>query len=64
VALSDVLKLFNPTKGVAEVLGYMQIATNEGKHVVNRDQLEYLVVENTGTGKTYRMQTPVIIFNR
>lgn len=64
VALSELLNHYQPTKGVAEVLGYMQIATNEGKHFVNRDQLEYLIIENKDSGSTYRMQTPVIIFNR
>jgi len=64
IALSELLTHYQPTKGVAEVLGYMQIATNEGKHFVNRDQLEYLIIENKDSGTTYRMQTPVIIFNR
>ena len=64
VALSELLNHYQPTKGVAEVLGYMQIATNEGKHFVNRDQQEYLIIENKDSGSTYRMQTPVIIFNK
>lgn len=64
IALSDLLNHYKPTKGVAEILGYMQIATNEGKHFVNRDQKELILIENTATGKTYRMHTPVIIFNR
>ncbi|UCA61340.1 DUF3375 domain-containing protein [Chryseobacterium rhizoplanae] len=64
VALSELLNHYKPTKGVAEILGYMQIATNEGKHFVNRDQFEYHIIENKSTGKTYRMQTPIIIFNR
>jgi len=64
VALSELLHQYKPTKGVAEILGYMQIATNEENHVVNREQSEYHIIENQSTGKTYRMQTPVIIFNR
>lgn len=64
IALSELLTHYQPTKGVAEILGYMQIATNEGKHFVNRDQLEYLIIENKDSNTTYRMQTPVIIFNR
>ncbi|ATN05958.1 hypothetical protein CRN76_11370 [Chryseobacterium indologenes] len=64
IALSELLNHYKPTKGVAEILGYMQIATNEGKHFVNRDQFEYHIIENKSTGKTYRMQTPIIIFNR
>jgi hypothetical protein len=64
VALSELLNHYRPTKGVAEVLGYMQIAANEGRHIVNRDQQEYFVVENKDSGNSYRMQAPVIIFNR
>jgi hypothetical protein len=64
VALSELLKHYQTSKGVAEVLGYMQIATNEGKHYVNRDQMEDLIVENRDSGKVYLLQAPVIIFNR
>lgn len=64
VALSELLDEFKPAKGVAEVLGYIQIATNEGKHYVDRDRQEELVVENREAGKVYRLQAPLIIFNR
>jgi hypothetical protein len=64
ISLSELLNHYKATKGVAEILGYMQIATNEGKHVVNLNQHEYLTIENASRGKKYRMQTPIIIFNR
>jgi len=64
ISLSELLHHFRPTKGIAEVLGYIQIATNEGNHYINRDQLEDLVVENKDTSKAYHLQAPLIIFNR
>jgi hypothetical protein len=64
IALSELLKHYQASKGVAEVLGYMQIATSEGKHYVNRDQMEDLIVENRDSGKIVRLKAPVIIFNR
>lgn len=64
VALSELLVHYRPTKGVSEVLGYIQIATTDGKHYVNRDEKEALLVENTDSGKKYRLQAPLIIFNR
>ncbi|MEO6933412.1 MAG: DUF3375 family protein, partial [Chitinophagaceae bacterium] len=64
VSLSDVLVQYQPTKGVAEILGYIQIATAEEKHYVDRNEKEELLVENRDSGKQFRLQTPVIVFNR
>jgi hypothetical protein len=63
-SLSEILNQYHPTRGVAEVLGYIQIATADNKHYVNREKEEELFVENTESGKRYRMQAPLIIFNR
>ncbi|MCW3464386.1 DUF3375 domain-containing protein [Chitinophaga nivalis] len=64
VTLSELLHHYPSTKGVAEILAYIQIATGEGKHYVNRDQQEELIVENKDSRKIYRLQAPIIIFNR
>lgn len=64
VALSELLQHYRPTKGVSEVLGYIQIATAEAKHYVNRNEREELEVENTDSGNKYRLHAPLIIFNR
>jgi hypothetical protein len=64
VALSELLSHYHPTKGITEILGYIQLATNDEKHVVNREVQEELIVENQESGKTYRLQAPLIIFNR
>ncbi len=64
VSLQEVLEHFVPTKGVAEVLGYMQIATTDSKHYINPEKTEKLSVGNIDTGKRYSLQAPIIIFNR
>ncbi len=64
VALSELLSHYHPTKGITEILGYIQLATNDEKHFVNREVQEELIVENQESGKTYRLQAPLIIFNR
>lgn len=42
VSLGQLISLFPIKKGVAEVLGYLQIATNHKKHLILRDQEEVL----------------------
>jgi hypothetical protein len=64
VPLSRLLQQYPPTKGMAEILGYIQIASNEGKHIVRNEDKEELLVENLESGSHYRLQAPVIIFNR
>jgi hypothetical protein len=64
VSLSQVLHYCNPTKGIAEILGYMQIAASDGRHFVNNEKKEQVIVENTETGESYSLKTPLIIFNR
>lgn len=64
VSLSEVVRSYKPEKGVSEILGYIQIASNEGRHFIDRDKQEELVVENSDNGRIYRLKAPVIIFNR
>ena len=64
VSLSEVLEVYTPTKGVAEILGYIQIASRESKHYINNSTSEELTAENVETGKEFKIQAPVIIFNR
>jgi len=64
VALSELLDLHKPQKGVAEILAYMQIAANDKRHFINRESAEELRIENTSQDTVYSLKTPVIIFNR
>ena len=64
VSLAEMLNHFKPVKGVSEVLGYIQIASNEGRHYINRELEEELFIENKESGTRFRLRAPVIIFNR
>jgi hypothetical protein len=64
VSLSDLLLQYQPTKGITEILGYMQIATGDSRHYVNNEQQEKLMVRNSDSGKQYQLEAPLIIFNR
>lgn len=64
VALSELLEHHHPVKGIAEILGYMQIATTDSKHYINRQQSEELPVQNRESGKRYAVCAPLVIFNK
>ena len=64
VHLSDLLVQYPATKGIAEILGYLQIATNERKHVVNHEVQVELMITNHEQHAHYHLQAPTIIFNR
>lgn len=64
VALSELLDVYKPQKGLTEILAYMQIATNDKKHCINRDLQEELIVENIENNKKYSLKAPVIVFNK
>ncbi|MHA4812625.1 DUF3375 domain-containing protein [Flavitalea flava] len=64
VSLSGVLLHYRPTKGVTEILGYMQIATGDSRHYIDNERAEKLNIMNVETGVQYQLETPLIIFNR
>jgi hypothetical protein len=64
VSLEEVLRHYKPTKGVAEVLGYLQIASRENKHLIDAERNQELVIENVETDKKFTIQLPVVVFNR
>jgi hypothetical protein len=64
ISLSALLDQFEPTKGVAEILGYMQIASSEIRHSINHKKMESFMVKNLETAKQYELQAPLVIFNR
>jgi hypothetical protein len=64
VSLSELLLHYQPTKGITEILGYMQIATGDNRHYINDEQVDKLNVVNADTGKEYQLKAPLIIFNR
>lgn len=64
VSLEEVLQQYVPEKGVAEVLGYMQIAASSSKHYINNEQTTTLEINDTDLGKQYVLEAPLIIYNR
>ncbi len=64
VSLEEVFRHYKPTKGVAEVLGYLQIASKENKHLIDAERNQELVIENVETDKKFTIQLPVVVFNR
>lgn len=64
VSLKEVFRHYKSTKGVAEVLGYMQIASRENKHFIDFERKQELMVENAETEKQFSIQVPVVVFNR
>lgn len=64
VSLDEVFRHYKPVKGIAEVLGYMQIASRENKHLIDFDRSQELVVENIETEKQFTIQVPIVVFNR
>ncbi len=64
VTLEEVFSHYKTSKGMAEVLGYMQIAARENKHIINYEKREELIVENLETETKFKIEIPVVIFNR
>lgn len=64
VSLSEILKVYKPRKGVAEILAYMQIAASDKRHVISNELQEELFVENRDNNKKYTLKAPIIIFNK
>jgi Protein of unknown function (DUF3375) len=64
VSLEEVFIHYKPKKGIAEVLGYMQIASRENKHLIDYERKQELVVENIETEKQFKIEIPIVVFNR
>jgi len=64
VSLSEVVEHFEVSKGAAEVLGYLQIAGAEQKHLIHLNQKVKLPVRNALEGTHYDLEAPLVIFNR
>lgn len=64
VTLSELLNEYASTKGIAEILGYMQIAAAENKHNINNECSEELSIQNIDSERQYQLKAPLIIFNR
>lgn len=64
VTLEEILLHYKPSKGIAEVLGYMQIASRENKHLIDFERKQEMWVENVETERHFKIEVPIIVFNR
>jgi hypothetical protein len=62
VTLGDLLAEYPPEAGVVEILGYLQIARDDG-HIINRDTEEdILVPARNGNGRAILVTVPLVQF--
>lgn len=64
VSLVDVFNHYQSSKGVAEVLGYMQVAARDSKHIIDLEKTQQFNVQNVETDKEFTIEIPIVIFNR
>ena len=62
ITFSDFIREFEIKKGVAEVVAYIEIATNEKKHIIKKDSIEFIEIVNSKTDKKFKLKIPQIIF--
>lgn len=62
ITFSDFIREFEIKKGVAEVVAYIEIATNEKKHIIKKDNTEFIEIVNSKTDKKFKLKIPQIIF--
>lgn len=59
----DFVRDFRITKGLAEVVAYVDIASTEkNRHIVKSDEFDTIEVLNTTTKRTFKVKVPQIIF--
>jgi hypothetical protein len=63
ISFTDLVKEFEIKKGVAEVVAYVEIASMEkSRHIVQRDQHDFIDVINSKTNKKFKVKVPQIVF--
>lgn len=63
ISFSDFVKEFEIKKGVAEIVAYVEIASNEkSRHIVKNDEHEFIDIKNSKTNKKFKIKVPQIVF--
>lgn len=63
ITFTDFVKEFEIKKGVAEVVAYVEIASNEkSRHIVKEDEHEFIDIKNSKSNKNFKVKVPQIIF--
>lgn len=64
VSLPEVVRRFPVRKGAAELIAYLELAAqSEGAHI-NRERSEWIEIENSESGDTYRVKVPLVIYTK
>jgi DNA uptake protein ComE-like DNA-binding protein len=63
ITFSDFVKEFEIKKGVAEIVAYVEIASNEkSRHIVKDDAHDFISIRNSKTNKNFKVKIPQIVF--
>jgi len=63
ITFSDFVKEFEIKRGVAEIVAYVEIASNEkSRHIIKDDVHEFIDIVNLKTNKTFQIKIPQIVF--
>lgn len=60
-SLGDLVRIFPPQAGVIELLGYLQIAKDDG-HIVSRDKVEDIVIASEDASVRRSVTVPLVLF--
>lgn len=63
VSLTDIIKKYPITRGVAEIIAYLDIADKDDKAYIS-DNKEKIIISNNETGKDFRITINQIIYNK
>ncbi len=61
ISLEEILAIHPPQCGVLELVGYFQVAFDDG-HLINRNSTHVVAITDQKTGRTVRVNVPQIIF--
>ena len=63
ISFSDFVKEFEIKKGVAEIVAYVEIASNEkSRHIVKDNAHDFIDIINYKTNKKFKVKVPQIVF--
>lgn len=64
ITLQELIREYSIQKGVAEVIAYVEIASKDKRHNYEDETTEELLIENSKTGKVFKIVLPKITFNK
>jgi hypothetical protein len=64
VTLRELTQSMPPEKGISEIIGYLQIATEDPRHVIERATTMDIEVPHPSAGIGFRVRTPYITYHR